>query len=70
MSENDYIAEYVKEKRPEIIRTVDFMAWKMCRIVKNVANDIATAVKNFAASGGDVQELLTEDETEGSEEDE
>lgn len=69
MSENDYIAEYVKEKRPEIIHSLDFMTWKIQRTFKNIANELATAVKDFVVSGGDVEELLAGEETEGSEED-
>ena len=38
MSENDYIAEYVKEKMPEITHTFDFAMWKMMRSFKNFAS--------------------------------
>lgn len=29
MSENDYIAEYIKENRPEIVHSIDFYCWKI-----------------------------------------
>lgn len=35
MTENDYIAEYIREKRPEIITSFDYVGWKMCRIMKD-----------------------------------
>lgn len=38
MSENDYIAEYVKEKMPSIIETADFQLWKVCRVIGNFCN--------------------------------
>lgn len=39
MTENDYIAEYVKEKRPELINSFDFIGWKLARML---ANSLAT----------------------------
>ena len=69
MSENDYIAEYVKEKRPEIIQTTDFLFWKIGRVLGNFLNEATTAIKAFVKDGGNVEELLTGEETEGSEED-
>lgn len=47
MSENDYIAEYVKEKRPEIIGTIDFAVWKIGKVVSNTVETITTAIKGF-----------------------
>lgn len=44
MSENDFIAEYVKEKRPEILG-LDYYFWKMSKIVLNFAEDVAQAIK-------------------------
>lgn len=40
MTENDYIAEYVKEKRPEIIETPSFYSWKLGRICNDIANRV------------------------------
>lgn len=45
MTENDYIAEYVKEKMPEIIHTFDFTMWKMMRSFKNFAEKISKIFK-------------------------
>lgn len=42
MSENDYIAEYVKEKYPSILG-VDFGIWKTVRMVGDMLRNIAEA---------------------------
>lgn len=47
MSENDYIAEYVKENHPEILESLDFALWKMTRIVIKLRDDLVTAIKNI-----------------------
>ena len=44
MSENDFIAEYVKEKWPEILG-LDYAFWKMSKIVLNFAENIAEVFK-------------------------
>lgn len=53
MSENDYIAEYVKENHPETIKTVHFLAWKANRQIADLKKDLAKAradlEKAFAA---------------------
>lgn len=46
MSENDYIAEYVRERRPEILSSVDFIFWKMGRIISTAARGIVKAFKS------------------------
>ena len=48
MSENDYIAEYVKEKRPEIIGTIDFAVWKIGKIVSNTVKSVTEAFKGIS----------------------
>lgn len=50
MKENDYIAEYIKEKRPEIITSCDFLFWRICRTAREALNGIAEALKNMDAS--------------------
>lgn len=45
MTENDYIAEYVKEKMPEITHTFDFAMWKWIKITKNFAKKISKIFK-------------------------
>ena len=46
MSENDYIAEYVRERRPEILSSVDFIIWKMGRIISTAARGIVKAFES------------------------
>lgn len=69
MTENDYIAEYVRERRPEIITSFDFIGWKMARIFQNAAKDIANAFKNVditelckaaAAAGDEIRDCAPE----------
>ena len=42
MTENDYIAEYVKETRPEILG-FDFAIWKTARTLKNFVDEFSKA---------------------------
>jgi hypothetical protein len=66
MTENDYIAEYIKEKRPEIISSLDFIFWKIGKSVEVAINDIASGLKNIFISekeeqDNDIQGNETED---------
>ena len=47
MSENDYIAEYIKEKRPEIIHTIDFFIWKFAKACANALNALVNTTKDM-----------------------
>ena len=51
MSENDYIAEYIKENRPEIVHSIDFYCWKIKRVFEEVANGIKGAIKKGYKAG-------------------
>jgi demethoxyubiquinone hydroxylase (CLK1/Coq7/Cat5 family) len=62
MSENDYIAEYIKERRPEIINCIPFFAWKMGRMVRNMGEAIAHAMTGVTEN--DINKLLKECEEE------
>lgn len=62
MTENDYIAEYVKEKFPQLL-CADFAFWKFGRQISNVASQLADAFKRF-----DIEQLEEVMEEEGSEE--
>lgn len=59
MSENDYIAEYVKERYPEVIHTVDYAIWKFGKEISNVASKFADI---FANLGNNIYEEDQEDE--------
>lgn len=50
MTENDYIAEYIKEKRPEIISSLDFIGWKIARMITDSINSFADTLADFARS--------------------
>ena len=45
MSENDLIAEYVKEHYPELLGTTDFALYKFSKAVLEVRDKIIEAVK-------------------------
>lgn len=63
MSENDYIAEYIKEKYPEFIDTFDFSCWKLVKVF----GEMFEAIKN----GFDIIRVLERHkETEGINENE
>ena len=66
MTENDYIAEYIKEKRPEIISSLDFIFWKIGKSVEVAVSGIASGLKNIFISekeeqDNDIQGNETED---------
>lgn len=46
MSENDYIAEYIKEKYPRLLG-VEFAIWKCGRAIQTMAQDIIEVFKNM-----------------------
>jgi hypothetical protein len=45
-TENDYIAEYVKERCPEVIQTIDYSLW---RVSKAASEAVQTIVDNIKA---------------------
>lgn len=47
MSENDIIAQYVREKYPEILTGVDFGLYKFSLAWRNMANDLKELFKNI-----------------------
>ena len=47
MSENDIIAQYVREKHPEILTSVDFGLYKFSLAWRNMVNDLKEAFKNI-----------------------
>lgn len=61
MTDNDYIAEYVKEKFPKILG-FNFFAWKMGSIVRNGVHSLIESVESIGVSE-------TCDDTEDDEDD-
>ena len=57
MSENDYIAEYIKERRPELIRSFDFILWKMSRITADAVKKIIDTFSGIDLSSVDLSAL-------------
>lgn len=46
MSENDYIAEYIKEKYPRLLG-VEFAFWKFGRAIQTMAQEIVDIFKGM-----------------------
>ena len=69
MTENDYIAEYVKEKRPEIIDTLDFATWKLGRCISDIVNETARALRGIVQESSKISELMSEEEGDPDERD-
>ena len=68
MSENDYIAEYIKERRPELIRSFDFVFWKMSRITADAVKKIIDAFSGIDLASVDLAALQQAAEDEDEEE--
>lgn len=47
MSENDLIAEYIKQERPEILHSVDFTVFKMRHALLSFTECFTKAMKNI-----------------------
>ena len=60
MTDNDYIAEYVKEERPEILKGRKFFEWKL----KRFAADAATEISRF------IHQAMSEDSSKAAAEEE
>lgn len=68
MSENDYIAEYVKEKRPEIIGTIDFVVWKIGKEISNAVKVVTESIKRLPVE--DIANYINDQEGEDGQGDE
>lgn len=47
MSENDIIAEYIRDKYPEMLGTADFALYKMALALRGVASSIVEAFQKL-----------------------
>ncbi len=45
MTENDYIAEYVKERCPEVLETIDYSVWRFGKALQEMAKAWVDSVK-------------------------
>lgn len=67
MTQNDYIAEYIKEKHPSLLGA-DFAIWKLGRTFAEAAKNITNSLKRVDWS--EITQKLNEiKETEGEDED-
>ena len=61
MNENDYIAEYVREKYPTILG-LDFAFWKFERLIAQAARDITDAFRQIPPE--EIRKAMQESEEE------
>ena len=52
MSENDCIAEYVKERCPELLNTVDFNLWKLRKASDEATDELCNHLSNLSKIWG------------------
>jgi len=45
---NDYLAEYVREKRPEIERSFDYIMWKIGRTLVDAVHSLTEQLKKMS----------------------
>lgn len=45
---NDYLAEYVREKRPEIERSLDYITWKIGRTFVDAVHSLTEQLKKMS----------------------
>lgn len=62
MTENDYIAEYIKEKRPEIIETPSFYMWRLGKSLSNIVNVVIDSFSKIDWSKVDLSEIEKEEQ--------
>lgn len=61
MNQNDWIAEYVKEKHPEILTTVDFFIYRTAAAMRDFTNAVVDGIKDidFEALAKIINEIHT-----------
>lgn len=59
MTENDYIAEYVKERHPGIL-SIDYAAWRLARAVSEFGIHMREALSRMSPE--DMQRYIEESE--------
>ena len=65
MTENDYIAEYVRERHPGIL-SIDYAAWRLARAIREFGVSMREVISRMPS--GDLQSMA-EQEDEESEDD-
>ena len=64
MTENDYIAEYVKERHPGIL-SIDYAAWRLARAVSEFGVHMREAISRMSAE--ELQRIVEQEEDEEDE---
>lgn len=60
MTKNDYIAEYVKERCPELLNTVDYNLWKVSKAASEAARTLVDSIKAIDWSKVPIDDLVKE----------
>ena len=64
MSENDIIAEYVKERYPWILDTIDFVVYKLKMKCKTMINNFIDVYRNCGDNMKDIAKELGDKDNE------
>ena len=62
MTENDYIAEYVKERCPELLNTVDFNLWRLRKASEEAMDALHDRLSNLSKAWGKLSAAESEEE--------
>lgn len=66
MTENDYIAEYVKERHPGIL-SVDYAAWRLARAISEFGISMREVISRMSPE--DLQRMMEEEQEDEESED-
>lgn len=61
MNENDYIAEYVKERHPGIL-SLDYVAWRLARAISEFGISMREAISRISVE--DLQRMAEQEDEE------
>lgn len=61
MTENDYIAEYVKERHPGIL-SLDYAAWRLARAISEFGVHVREVISRMPAE--DLQRMVEQEDEE------
>ena len=64
MTENDYIAEYVRERHPGIL-SIDYAAWRLARAVSEFGIHMREAISRISPE--DMQRMVEQEDEESEE---
>ena len=62
MTENDYIAEYVKERCPELLNTMDFSLWRFRKASEEAMDVLCDRLSNISKAWGKLGAAESEEE--------